>query len=56
VGKMLKFAVVWSYPNITAFVLDDDFDFSETLSDSEVQQLVSYDPDSWVHSLFAIGD
>lgn len=56
VGRMLKFAVIWTYPNITALVLDDDFDFSESLSDDQIQQLVSYDPDSWVHSLFAIGD
>ncbi|KAH3957684.1 hypothetical protein HBI49_016560 [Parastagonospora nodorum] len=56
VGRMLKFAVIWTFPNITALVLDDDFDFSESLSDDQIRQLVSYDPDSWVHSLFAIGD
>jgi hypothetical protein len=52
----MKFVVVWHYPNITASVLDDDFNFSTSLSNDQVQQLVSYDPDSWVHSLFAIGD
>jgi hypothetical protein len=56
IGRMMKFAVVWHYPNITASVLDDDFNFSTSLSNDQVQQLVSYDPDSWVHSLFAIGD
>lgn len=55
VGTMLKFAVVWTFPNITALVLDDDFDFNDSLSDAQMQQLVSYDPDSWVHSLFSIG-
>jgi hypothetical protein len=51
----LKFAVIWAFPNITAFVLDDGFDFNNSLSNSQIQQLVSYDPDSWVHSLFPIG-
>jgi hypothetical protein len=55
VGTMLKFAVIWTFPNITALVLDDDFDFSNSLSNAQVQQLVSYDRDSWVHSLFPIG-
>jgi hypothetical protein len=55
VGTMLKFAVIWAFPNITAFVLDDGFDFNNSLSNSQIQQLVSYDPDSWVHSLFPIG-
>ncbi|KAH7087127.1 putative TOS1-like glycosyl hydrolase-domain-containing protein [Paraphoma chrysanthemicola] len=56
VGRKLKFAVVWHYPHITALVLDDGFDFSTALSDDRIQQLVSYDADSWTHSLFAIGD
>jgi len=56
VGRMMKFAVVWHYPHITALVLDDDFDFSSSMSDDQIQRLVSYDPDSWTHSLFAIGD
>ncbi|KAL5116933.1 target of Sbf [Pleosporales sp. CAS-2024a] len=55
VGKTLKFAVFWTFPNITARVLDDHFDFGESLSDAQVQQLVSYDANSWTHSLFAIG-
>ena len=56
VGSMLKFAVVWHYPHITALVLDDDFDFGTSLSNEQVQRLVRYDKESWVHSLFAIGD
>jgi hypothetical protein len=56
VGRMLKFAVIWHYPSITARVLDDGFDFSASLSSDQIQRLVSYNPDSWVHSLFAIGD
>ncbi|OAL55744.1 hypothetical protein IQ07DRAFT_618163 [Pyrenochaeta sp. DS3sAY3a] len=56
VGKRLKFAVVWHYPHITAMVLDDGFDFATRLSNEQTQKLVQYDPNSWVHSLFAIGD
>ncbi|KAF2831434.1 hypothetical protein CC86DRAFT_443130 [Ophiobolus disseminans] len=56
VGRKMKFAVVWHYPHITAMVLDDSFDFSSSLSDAQIQRLVAYDADSWVHSLFAIGD
>ncbi|KAL6711931.1 target of Sbf [Coniothyrium glycines] len=56
VGRTMKFAVVWHFPHITALVLDDDFDFSATISNEQIQSLVSYDPSSWVHSLFAIGD
>ncbi|CBX95498.1 hypothetical protein LEMA_P026500.1 [Plenodomus lingam JN3] len=56
VGATMKFAVVWHYPHITAMVLDDSFDFGERLSDALVQRLVQYDPNSWVHSLFPIGD
>jgi hypothetical protein len=56
VGTTMKFAVVWHYPHITALVLDDDFDFSAALSDDQIQRLVQYNDDSWVHSLFAIGD
>ena len=52
----MKFAVVWHYPHITALVLDDGFDFGTSLSDEQMQRLVEYDPDNWVHSLFAIGD
>ena len=55
-GRTLKFAVIWHYPHITALVLDDDFDFSAALSDDQIQRLVQYNDDSWVHSLFAIGD
>ncbi|KAF9699574.1 hypothetical protein EKO04_002562 [Ascochyta lentis] len=56
VGRALKFAVVWHYPHITARVLDDDYNFPEALSEDEINSLVAYDPDSWVHSLFPIGD
>ncbi|KAL1794645.1 hypothetical protein ACET3X_006461 [Alternaria dauci] len=56
VGKTMKFAVVWHYPHITARVLDDTFDFSQRMSDDAVKKLVAYDSDSWVHSLYAIGD
>ncbi|KAH8732758.1 putative TOS1-like glycosyl hydrolase-domain-containing protein [Phaeosphaeriaceae sp. PMI808] len=56
VGKKLKFAVIWHYPHITARILDSSFDFSSSLSNDQMQRLVAYDADSWVHSLFAIGD
>lgn len=56
VGRRLKFAVIWHYPHITATVLDDRFDFATSLSNGQIQRLVQYDPNSWVHSLFAIGD
>ena len=53
---MLKFAVVWHFPHITARVLDDDYDFPEYLTEGQIDALVAYDPDSWMHSLFPIGD
>ncbi|CAN9321979.1 unnamed protein product [Alternaria alternata] len=56
VGQTMKFAVVWHYPHITALVLDDKFDFSQSMSDDAMRKLVAYDADSWVHSLYAIGD
>ncbi|CAN9340353.1 unnamed protein product [Alternaria sp. RS040] len=56
VGQTMKFAVVWHYPHITVLVLDDKFDFSQSMSDDAMRKLVAYDPDSWVHSLYAIGD
>jgi hypothetical protein len=55
VGRTVKFGVVWHYPHITALVLNDSFDFSTSLTDEQIQQLVQYDPASWTHSLFAIG-
>ncbi|KAI1515578.1 TOS1 [Pyrenophora tritici-repentis] len=55
IGKTMKFAVVWHYPHITAMVLDDRFDFSESMTDDAIKKLVAYDPDSWTHSLFPIG-
>lgn len=56
VGRTSKFAVVWHYPHLTALVLDDDFEFGASLTNEQVQALVKYDEESWVHSLFAIGD
>jgi hypothetical protein len=56
VGRKLRFAVVWHYPHITATVLDDDYEFGDSLTEEQVESLVAYDPDSWVHSLFPIGD
>ncbi|KAF2855473.1 hypothetical protein T440DRAFT_474885 [Plenodomus tracheiphilus IPT5] len=56
VGQKVKFAVLWHFPHITAMVLDNSFKFGESLSDALVQKLVQYDPNSWVHSLFPIGD
>ncbi|KAJ4406767.1 target of Sbf [Didymella pomorum] len=56
VGATLKFAVVWYYPHITVRVLDDNFDFADGLTKDQIDDLVAYDPDSWVHSLFPIGD
>lgn len=55
VGRMLKFAVVFHNFNITAVVLNDNFDFSGTLSEDTINSLVAYDPNSSQHSLFAIG-
>lgn len=46
VGARIKFAVVWHYPHITAMILDDNFEFEESLSDAQVQRLVQYDPNS----------
>ncbi|KAL6159953.1 target of Sbf [Exserohilum turcicum] len=56
VGRKMKFGVVWHYPHITALVLEDDFDFSAQMTGESIQRLVAYDADSWVHSLYAIGD
>jgi hypothetical protein len=56
VGASVKFAVIWHYPHITALILDNNFAFGEALSEDVVQKLVAYDPDSWVHSLFPVGD
>ena len=56
IGATVKFAVVWHYPHITVLMLNADFEFGTSLSDDQVQTLVNYDPNSLVHSLFAIGD
>ncbi|ORY19425.1 putative TOS1-like glycosyl hydrolase-domain-containing protein [Clohesyomyces aquaticus] len=55
VGRMLKFAVIFHNYNITAAVLDDDFDFRTALSGGQIDDIVAYDPKSNTHSLFAIG-
>ena len=52
---MLKFAVVFHNYNITAAVLDDDFDFPESLTARQIDDIIAYDPNSYSHSLFAIG-
>lgn len=56
VGKTLKFAVVFHNWNITAKVLDDSFDFSSTLTQDQIDDMIAYDPNDGHHSLFAIGD
>ncbi|KAF2118285.1 putative TOS1-like glycosyl hydrolase-domain-containing protein [Lophiotrema nucula] len=55
VARTLKFAVVFHRLNITATVLDDSFDFSSTLDSSIMENIISYDPNSYKHSLFGIG-
>ncbi|KAF2468041.1 uncharacterized protein BDR25DRAFT_373607 [Lindgomyces ingoldianus] len=55
VGRMLKFSVIFHEYNITATVLDDDFDFGSSLSDAQIADIVAYDSNSNTHSLFAIG-
>ncbi|KAH7123639.1 putative TOS1-like glycosyl hydrolase-domain-containing protein [Dendryphion nanum] len=56
VRKTMKFAVVFHEYNITAVVLDDGFDFLQTLNEGDIQRIIGYDADSPAHSLFAIGD
>ncbi|KAF2869559.1 putative TOS1-like glycosyl hydrolase-domain-containing protein [Massariosphaeria phaeospora] len=56
VGRMLKFAVIFHNFNITASVLPDTFDFSQTLTAGQIDNIIAYDPDSYTHSLFPIGD
>jgi hypothetical protein len=56
VGRTLKFAVVLYEFNITATVLDNEFVFGEGLDERVIRNIVSYDPDSSIHSLFAIGN
>ncbi|KAF3040125.1 target of Sbf [Didymella heteroderae] len=55
VGTTLKFAVIWHFPHITARVLDADFEFADALTEDQIDGLVAYDPDSWVHSMFPVG-
>ena len=55
VGSTMKFAVVWQFPSITALVLNSGYDFPESLSEDQIDALVAYDPNSWVHSLFPLG-
>jgi hypothetical protein len=56
VGRTLKFAVVFYQFNITATVLDNEFVFGEGLDERVIKNIVNYDPDSSIHSLFAIGN
>ncbi|KAF2266061.1 hypothetical protein CC78DRAFT_615368 [Lojkania enalia] len=56
VGRMLKFGVVFWKFDITAAVLDDDFDFSESMGQDAIDRIVAYDAESNQHSLFKIGD
>lgn len=56
VGRMLKFAVIFHQFNITAAVLDSGFQFGNFLSEGQILDIVLYDPKSYLHSLFAIGD
>ncbi|PVI08167.1 hypothetical protein DM02DRAFT_579331 [Periconia macrospinosa] len=56
VGHTLKFAVIFHDWNITATVLDDSFDFSQSLTQAQIDDLVAYDQDDAAHSLFSVGD
>ncbi|CAI6271715.1 unnamed protein product [Periconia digitata] len=56
VGRMLKFAVIFHEWNITARVLDDSFDFSQSLTQAQIDDFVAYSEDDDGHSLFPIGD
>jgi hypothetical protein len=56
VGKMMKFVVVFHNWNITARVLDDSFDFSQDLTQDQIDDILAYDVNDSSHSLFAIGD
>lgn len=56
VGRTMKFAVILHQYNTTAAILDDSFDFSQSLSEAEIQKIIAYDPESRDHSLFVIGD
>ncbi|KAF2682527.1 hypothetical protein K458DRAFT_444167 [Lentithecium fluviatile CBS 122367] len=56
VGRMLKFVVVFHDWNITARVLNDNFDFSEGVTAQQIEDILKYDPKDNFHSLFAIGD
>ncbi|OCL06533.1 hypothetical protein AOQ84DRAFT_296834 [Glonium stellatum] len=55
VGKTAKVAVVFYEYNITVSILDDSFDFSDTLTASQIADIVTYDPNSNTDSLFTIG-
>ena len=56
VGRTIKFAVVFHDWNITARVLDDDFDLSESLTQEQIDGILAYDANDYSHSLFSIGD
>ena len=53
---MLKFAVVFHDWNITASVLDDSFDFSESLTQAQIDDILAYNDDDSSHSLYPVGD
>lgn len=56
VGHMLKFAVVFHDWNITASVLDDSFDFTESLTQAQIDDILAYNDDDSSHSLYPVGD
>ncbi|KAK3208569.1 hypothetical protein GRF29_77g1156400 [Pseudopithomyces chartarum] len=56
VGRTIKFAVVFHDWNITARVLDDDFDLSASLTQEQIDDILAYDANDYSHSLFSIGD
>ncbi|KAF1997624.1 hypothetical protein P154DRAFT_605306 [Amniculicola lignicola CBS 123094] len=55
VGRTLKFAVIFHNLNITASVLDDNFEFGRTLDQDQIADIIAYEPKSNTHSLFGIG-
>lgn len=56
VGKTLKFAVVFHNWNITARALRDDFSFLDGLTQDQVDDILGYDANDRLHSLYAVGD
>ncbi|KAF1975340.1 hypothetical protein BU23DRAFT_503985 [Bimuria novae-zelandiae CBS 107.79] len=56
VGRIIKFAVVFHNWNITARVLGADFDFSASLTQAQIEDILAYDPSDYSHLLFPIRD